>query len=423
MGGRTRPDGGAGVAPDGPGRGTLFHRLGRSFTGAQLTVLTGGFLVNVGSFSVYPYLALLLRERMGVGMARVGIVLGVATLVQFASAPFTAALAERLGLRRALIAALALYSSGGVAFLVGGDSAQLTIAGLFLISGGGSLYSPAYRSYLVRGADPARRPRLVSAGNAAGTLGIAIGPVVGALFVHRPGGTFGLVTVLYGIVALGHLFLPREQREEEETALEPFRRMLHGMAVLPFAVTAVTFYLHMQFYQYLSAYTEGRVSAAFYGVVMMGYALGQVAVQPLIADRVGRSRYPTVLAIGFAGFTVGMIGFAAGHPAAIAAGVAVLSVSGAILFLKNDLEALTASKRSATVTFGQQRLAIGVGSFSSGLLGGNVYGWFEDAGDPSRFWLAVAVQCLVLPPIVFLAARRLSRRSRLRRPAGVGASR
>lgn len=402
---------------DASGRRPLRHRLGRSFTGAQLTVLVGGFLVNVGSFSVYPYLAILLRERMGVGMEQVGIVLGAATLVQFASAPFTAALAERLGLRRSLIVALTLYSLGGVAFLVGGHSAPLTIAGLFCIAGGGSLYSPAYRSYLVHDVEAERRPRLVSAGNAAGNLGIAVGPVVGALFVHRPGGTFAVVTALYAIVTIGHLFLRPERRVAEAPAVEPFRRMLHGMAVLPFAVTALTYYLDMQFYQYLSAYAEGRVPAAFYGLVMMGYALGQVAVQPLVADRVGRAGYPAVMAIGFGGFAIGMVAFAAGHPVAIAAGVAALSLSGAVLFLKNDLAALAGSRRSATVTFGQQRLAVGLGASLSGVLGGNVYGRFEDAGNLPWFWLAVAAQCVLLPPLLLAVAGRLRRRTAGRVPA------
>lgn len=123
------------------GRGLAFLR-GRDITGAQFAVLVGGFLVNVGSFSVYPYVAVLLRERMGVGMAQVGVVLGLATLVQFASAPATAAVAERVGLQRSLVAALVLYGLGGGAFLAGGENPVLTIAGLFLISGGGSLYSP-----------------------------------------------------------------------------------------------------------------------------------------------------------------------------------------------------------------------------------------------------------------------------------------
>jgi predicted MFS family arabinose efflux permease len=394
-----------------PGRHPPADRPGRSFTSAQLTVLVGGFLVNVGSFSLYPYLAVLLRDRMGVGMEQVGVILSLGTMVQYGSATVTAALAERLGLRRSLVIALMLYSLGGVAFLVGGQHVAATIVGVFLISGAGSLYSPAYRSYLLSGVDAEQRPRLVSAGNAAGSLGIAVGPVVGALFVHGSGGTFAVITVLYVAVAISHLFLRPEKAGTEAPTVEPFRRMLHGLAVVPFALTVLTFYLNMQFYQYLAVYSEGRVAAVFYGGVMMGYALIQVVVQPLFAGRVGRARYPAILAIGFAGYAVGMVAFAGGHPVAIAAGVAAISVGSALLFLKNDLEALERSRRSATVAFGQQRLAIGLGASLSGLVGGTVYGRFEDVGSPSGFWLVVAAQCLLLPPVLFAGVRWLSRRS------------
>ncbi|WP_433528347.1 MFS transporter [Micromonospora sp. CA-263727] len=378
---------------------------GGAFTRAQVAVLAGGFLVNVGSFSIYPYMAVLLRERMGVGMAQVGVVLGAATLVQFASAPATAAVAERLGLKRSLVAALVLYSLGGSAFFLGTGSPLFTIAGLLLISGGGSLYSPAYRSYLVHGVGGEQRPRLVSAGNAAGNLGIAVGPVVGALLVQRPDEMFTIVTAVYTSVALGHVFLRRERRTADAPPVEPFRRMMHGVAVLPFVVTALSFYVHMQFYQYLSSYAQGRVATLLFGAAMMGYSLGLVVVQPLMAQRVEKMSYPTAMAIGFGCLTTGMVAFTGGNGPAIVVGVAAISVGSAVLFLKNDLEALARSKRSATVVFGQQRLAVGVGSFLSGVVGGTVYEVFERGGFLPGFWLVVAAQCVVLPIFVLVVGR------------------
>ncbi|WP_308258665.1 MFS transporter [Saccharothrix obliqua] len=378
------------------------------FTGARAALLVSGCLVNVGTFAVYPYLAVLLRDRLGVGMAQVGVVLGLATLVQFASAPFTAALAERIGLKRCLALATVLYGAGAVTYLVGADDPVLTVLALFVSSGAGSLYSPAYRAYLVQSATPGQRPRLVSAGNAAGSLGIALGPVVGALFLAEPDLLFTANTVLYGVLAVGHLSLRRE-RDVDRVAVEPFRRVLRGLAGLPFAVTALTQYLYMHFYQYLSSFAEGRVPTAAYGLVMMGYSLGVVVVQPLAARWVGRLRYPVAMGIGFPCMGLGMVAFAGGGIVAFAVGAVAMSVGTAVLLLKNDLEALAGSRRSATVTFGQQRLAAGVGSLFSGVVGGAVYGLFEEVGALPGFWLAAAVQCLLLPPLVLAAARRVAR--------------
>ncbi|WP_281290695.1 MFS transporter [Streptomyces sedi] len=381
-------------------------------SGSPLALLVGGFLVNVGTFAVYPYLAVLLRDRLGVGMAAVGVVLGVATLVQFASAPLTAALAERMGLRRALVLATALYTAGALTYLAGVRVPALTVVGLFLSCAAGALYSPAFRSAMVRTGGAAERPRLVSAGNAAGNLGIALGPVAGAFFLHRPSLLFGVTSVLYTLLAAGHLALRPDSEPGRAPEAEPFRRMLRGLAWVPFTVTVVTHYLYMQFYQYLSVYVTGRLPTTGYGLVMMGYSLGLAVLQPLLASRVGAVRHTAAMGVGFGCMAVGLGAFATGGPVGIAAGAAALSLGTAVLFLKNDLEAIALSDRSVTVTFGQQRLAVGVGALLSGVVGGALYGAFERAGAAEAFWLSAAAQCVALPPLALLLGRRLARRRR-----------
>ncbi|WP_311618311.1 MFS transporter [Streptomyces johnsoniae] len=387
-------------------------RLWRTLTGAQLALLVGGFLVNIGTFAVYPYLAVLLRDRVGIGMAQVGVVLGVATLMQFASAPFTAAFAERVGLKRTLVLATGLYTLGALTYLGGVGEPVLMVLALFVNCGAGALYSPAYRGYLVHSATVEQRPRLVSSGNAAGNLGIALGPVVGALFLREPGLLFAMSTVLYSVLAVGHAFLRPERPAEGGTAAEPFRRVLRGLAGVPFTVTVLTHYLYMQFYQYLAIFVDGRLATAVFGMIMMGYSFGLVVLQPLLAEWVGRTRHSVVMAIGFSCMAVGMAAFASGRPAGVAGGAMAMSVGNAVLFLKNELEALARSRRSVTVTFGQQRLAVGVGALFSGVIGGTVYGLFERADLLPGFWLAVAAQCVLLPPLVLVAGRRLRRASR-----------
>ncbi|WP_374404431.1 MFS transporter [Streptomyces sp. 35G-GA-8] len=382
----------------------------RVLTGAQLALLVGGLLINIGTFAVYPYLAVLLRERLGTGIAQVGIILGAATLVQFAGAPFTAAFAERIGLKRSLMLATCLYTLGALMYLGGMGEPALMVVALFVSCGAGALYSPAYRAYLVQSATAEQRPQAMSAGNAAGNLGIALGPVAGALFLRDPALLFTLSTALYSTLMVGHFLLrPERPAAGGQPPVEPFRRVLRGLARVPFAVTALTHYLYMQFYQYLSVYADGRMATALYGTIMMGYSLGLVVVQPLAARWVGQTRHSVAMAIGFSCMAVGMAAFATGRPAGVAAGAAAMSVGTGVLFLKNELEALELSQRSAAVTFGQQRLAVGVGALLSGVIGGAVYGLFERAELLPGFWLAVAAQCVLLPPLVFVAARRLSR--------------
>ncbi|MEU8385044.1 MFS transporter [Streptosporangium sp. NPDC048865] len=390
-------------ASDAPARSGV-----RSFTGTQLALLGSGFLVNLVSFSVYPYLAVLLRDRMALGMDQVGIVLGLATFVQFAGGVPGAALAERIGLQRSLLIAMVLQTLASLGFLAGGAWPAVTVAALFLRAAATGLYSPSVRGYVVHGASLDDRPRLVSASYATGNVGIAVGPVVGALFIHDPGGMFAVATLLHAVMTIGHALLPRERRDERET-IEPLRRALHGLAVLPFVVTALTIYLHMHFYQFLSSYTEGRLPTVFYGAAMMGYSLVLAVMQPLLAQRVERMSYAHAMALGFGGLAVGMVAFTGGNEITVAAGILAIGVSNSVLFLKNVLETLSRTKRSPTVVFGHQRLAEGVGASLSGLVGGGLYHLFETTGHLPGFWAAIAAQCLLLPVIVLVVDRRLRR--------------
>lgn len=309
----------------------------RSFTGPQVALLVSGVLVNIGSFSIYPYLAVLLRDRMGMEMGRVGVVLGLATLVQFASAPATAALAERVGLQRCLLGATVLYSLGGAAFLTGDSSPVLSVAGLLLISAGGSLYSPAYRGYLMNGVGPERRPALVSAGNAAGNFGIALGPVLGALLIRYPDAMFGLVTVIYVSLAIGHLFLPRERRGEDDRSVErsggcspDWRCSRSPPQPCPSTCTCSSISTYL-------ATPRGGCHPAVRG--SHDGLLPRLGLRAaLLAERVGRMAYRTAMAVGFACLAAGMAAFAGGNGLTVVAGVAIISVGNAVLFLKNDLE-------------------------------------------------------------------------------------
>ncbi len=58
--------------------------------------------------------------------------------------------------------------------------------------------------------------------------------------------------------------------------------------------------------------------------------------------------------------------------------------------------------------FGRQRLAAGIGAFGAAVVGGQLYGAAETAGSARGFWVAVGLQCLLLP--VFLLLRRRTAR-------------
>ncbi len=173
----SRPKGAPEAGP-GPARRWRKGRgdAGRTpLSGAQRALLAASFLITLGSFAVLPYMSVLLHRRLGLGLGAVGFVLAVASLIQFAGGVVAGPVTGRIGLRRAMLLALALRTAGFAAFVPGLGSPALAVGALLLVSAGAALYLPANKAYLVDGASEAARPRLLSASGSAFNAGMALG--------------------------------------------------------------------------------------------------------------------------------------------------------------------------------------------------------------------------------------------------------
>ncbi|MFD8522514.1 MDR family MFS transporter [Streptomyces capillispiralis] len=374
-------------------------------------LLLTSFLIPLGSFMVLPFMSVFLHERLGMGLGTVGVVLAVASLVQFSGGIVGGALADRIGLRRTMLWALALRTAGFAGLLPALRWPPLAIWALVLTCCGAALYLPANKAYLVHGVDDERRPAFLSAGNAALNAGMAVGPLIAGPFVlSSPGWLFAAVTTLFLAVTAGHARLPgtdgTHPAESKETARPS---LLAGVALLPFAANALAFYLYFHFQHFLAVYAVERASSAFYSVVLLLCFTLVIVVQPLASGLIRRMPYAVALAVGFTGLAAGLAVLAAGTRAALLMGGALITLGDIVLFLKNDLEALRRSPRSDAVVFGQQRLAAGLGACASGMLGGQLYGLGERAGHTGWFWLLAAAQCLLLPPLLLVLRRRTAR--------------
>ncbi|MEV8362731.1 MFS transporter [Streptomyces niveus] len=396
----------------------------RTLTGPQLFLLGGSFLITLGSFAVLPYMSVLLHDRLGLGLGVVGAVLAVASLVQFSGGVVGAALAARIGLRATMLVALAVRTAGFAAFVPGLTRPVVAVAALFLVSCGAALYLPANKAYLVAGCGAERRPGLLAASGSAFNAGIALGPPAAAPFVlTSPAGLFTGVAVLFALVGAGHVLLPSVADEGggggvKDTAVEGRAGATDGVAagavagsrLPPFAFTVLAVYVFMFFQHYLALYAVPRTSTAFYGAVLMGYAILLVVAQPLLARRLAALPYAVALRLGFGAMAAGTAVLALGGRAGIAVGAVLLCLGEIVLFLKNDLEALARSAAPSATVFGRQRLAAGLGAFAAAVVGGQLYGVAERAAAVPAFWLVVSAQAVVLPALLVVWARGSARR-------------
>lgn len=402
-------------------------------TGRQVFLLGASFLITLGSFAVLPYMSVLLHDRFGFGLGAVGAVLAVASLVQFSGGVVGAALAARIGLRATMLVALAVRTAGFAAFVPGLTRPVVAVGALFLVSCGAALYLPANKAYLVAGCGQERRPGLLAASGSAFNAGIALGPPAAAPFVlTSPAALFTAVAVLFALVGAGHALLPwvadeaegvheaeesgrvDEAEGDSRAGVVSGRRVLASSLLPPFAFTVLAVYVFMFFQHYLALYAVPRTSTAFYGTVLMGYAILLVVAQPLSARRLAALPYATALRIGFGAMAAGTAVLALGGRAGIAVGAVLICLGEIVLFLKNDLEALDRSTAPSATVFGRQRLAAGLGAFAAAVVGGQLYGAAERASAVPVFWLLVSAQAVVLPVLLVVCVGGARRRARAR---------
>lgn len=244
---------------------------------------------------VLPFMSVFLHERLGMGLGTVGVVLAVASLVQFSGGVVGGAMAERVGLRRTMVWALVIRTAGFIGLLLALRWPPLAVGALVLTCCGAALYLPANKAYLVNGVDEERRPAFLSAGNAALNAGMAVGPLIAGPFVlSSPGWLFLSVTGLFVMVTVGHARLPTEAAGETGPTVHGTGGLLAGIAGLPFAANALAFYLYFHFQHYLAVYAVERTSSQFYSLVLLLCFVLVIVVQPPASGLIRRMPYPSL---------------------------------------------------------------------------------------------------------------------------------
>ncbi|WP_435081204.1 MFS transporter [Clavibacter michiganensis] len=148
-------------------------------------LLSSQLVFNLGFYAVVPFLAVVMRDDLGLGALAIGLVLGARTFSQQGLFLLGGMLADRFGPRTLIAAGCVVRVSGYLGLALAADLAGF-LAGAILTGLGGALFSPALQS-LVAAADARGRatrrpgrPSLFAALVLVGEVGAAVGPLAGA---------------------------------------------------------------------------------------------------------------------------------------------------------------------------------------------------------------------------------------------------
>lgn len=375
------------------------------FTPTFFAMCAFSFTVFLSAFQLFPTAPFRILSLGGTTFTA-GLFLGLLTYASALSAPFTGAIADRLGRRRTLIGCSLVIFGCAVGYLVtGSPGSMLALAFAHGVFWSGLLSaSGAYATELM---PAARRAEGISYWGLASTLAVAVAPSIG-LWLWRGG--WVPVCVSVGLLNLGMAAiawrLPDDRQQRTVSAATVAGRW-HD--VLEWRVTVVAFTMFLYSFGYggitsfVALYTEAN-GVAPRGLYFTVFALTIIVTRPFtgrLADRVGPVRvFVPAVVLGTLGYVLLAAGGSRLHLVLSAVVFGAGFGSAYPAFVAHMLTHVSPARRAAAFGGVLAALDTGIGSGSMSL------GWvISHYGFQTAFGLAAAVASLAVPYFLVVEPR------------------
>ena len=382
----------------------------------QLWVLAAGSFVNsFGAALVYPFLTLYLRQRLGIPLAQVGLLLTLNSATGLVAGMVGGILADRIGRRTVML--ISLLSTSAVLFLMGVATSFAHIAALMVAIGITSpLAQPARDAMVADLTRPEQRTEAYSVLRISSNLGWATGPAIGGFLAGVSYLlSFGLAAGACFIFFALTLFLVREtmpqsaQGGASQSQAAGFRTVFRDAPFLLFCgLMVLTTISYSQVMTNLPVYMKESfgLGERYYGWVMTTNGAMVVGLQLWVTRATSKWPRLPALALGsmLYGIGVGAIGLMSSFPGFILC--AVIYTLGEVV-VSPTATALTAAFAPADMRgryMGVLGLTWGMAFGIGPMLGGVIY----DAGFVHALWLAAGGLALVAA-VGYLALQRRAR--------------
>jgi MFS family permease len=379
-------------------------------------LIVWSFIVALGSFMVTPFMGVILVEGVGLGVPSAGVLVAVATFIQFGGSIVGGLVTDRLGLKQTMVLSLGLRTSGLALLALAITFPSVAVPAVVLVAAGPAAYLPANKAYIVTYVAEDLRPLFLSISNAALTAGMALGPLLAALMIDEDPVVLLLsAALLFAIITAAHqVTLPSVPRRSTAPAgaLRIADRVTLLGALRPVLFNAVTFYLYFFFQSFIGLYTAKVSNIHVLGWVMLINCVMIFFLQPPLSGWIARADYRRLLVGSFVLMAAGMLVMSRGQTSALLLGTALFTLGEVFMFLRGDLEVVGRIPHRPVYAFGVQRLAAGMGGLFAGIVGGFVFAHYDRLDNLDMFWDVVAAQCALAAVLglVFGGASAVARR-------------
>jgi DHA1 family multidrug resistance protein-like MFS transporter len=413
--------------------GSTNHIGYRSLAGLPIAIwsmLLNAFSMSFGFFMLIPLVSVYYTTSLGFTAAMVGLALAVRQFTQQGLMLVTGNLAERVGYRPVLAAGMVIRSGGFLTFVFADTLPLLLLASLIAALGGG-FFEVSARATMATIVPAEQRTDAFSLWSLASNVGMAIGPLVGAMLI---GFSFSMVCLaaaaIYLVSATGTMLLiPPAQRSGEISRppgiLRTIGWVIHDRTFVVFSAIMTGYYL-MGTQLFITVPLESERltgSTDSLGAIFLVNSVVAVALQfPLVrlATRHLTALQAVAAGTGCLALSLASISLANGFVMLLLS-VACISASRVIIEpVVNSSVARIASRAGEGLLasyFGFSALSLAIGGAAGQLLGGWLFDQSEARGVAALPWLILGAIGLAVTVALVIFSLTPAARNLINEPA------
>ena len=277
------------------------------------------FIDRLGGFMLYPFFALYLTQRYGIGMSTVGLIFAIFSISGMVGSTLGGAIADRMGRKTVIIFSLLLssFSALGMGFA---PTLAIFVVVSVLVGTLANIGGPAHEAVVADLLPPEKRAEGYGIIRVVFNIAVIIAPPIAGLLISRSYLTLFLTDAVISVICAAIVFfaLPETKpqakaHEKPETMKETFagyKRVFRDTSFLAFiGVTVMMTLVYLNMNSTLGVYLrdEHGISAAQYGWLLSINAIIVVLFQFATTRRL--EKYKPLLMMS-AGSILYAIGFA-----------------------------------------------------------------------------------------------------------------
>lgn len=397
---------------------SVYYEFPRKFW----TVVGVSFIDRVGGTLLFPFFALYITQKFGVGMTQAGIILGLFSVFGLFGGIIGGALTDRLGRRKLILFGLVFSALSTLTLGLVNKFAMLYPLAMFigLLS---DIAGPAHGAMIADILPERQRQEGFGILRVAGNMAWIIGPTIGGFVANRSFfALFVIDAIISCIVALlFYLLMPEtkpEARAEQkpESMLATFRG--YGVALRDFAFVAFLIagmlmgVVYQQMYNSLSVYLRDNhgIQPQGYGFLLTTSAITVILLQFTVTRLIKRRPPFLMMAIGTIFYVVGfsMFGFISWYWLFV---LAIVVITFGEMIVVPTSQALAANFAPEQMR-GRYMAMFGFTWAIPATIGPGAAGYILDNYNPNLLWFIGGALCIISALSFYALHLRLGQQSR-----------